>query len=228
MEKQTSFTDQRTQMVMQQLVARGIRDTAVLAAMNQVPRERFVPQSYRAHAYEDCPLPIPANQTISQPYIVALMLSKLRLEPTNRILEIGTGSGYAAAILGQIVRQVFTVERHAELVLYARKRLQTLQYTNIQVHQGDGTLGWPEFAPYNGIVVSAGGPEVPRSLKPQLTIGGRLVIPVGRHHRQQQLIILTRYSETIFDEERCMPVSFVPLIGAEGWRGEDDWDEMRH
>ncbi len=207
----------RERMVRNQIAGRGIKDTAVLRAMRTVPREFFVPERYQRYAYDDMPLPIPGKQTISQPYVVALMISRLELDADDRVLEIGTGSGYAAALLGQIVREVHTVERIGKLVNYARERLELLGYDNVHVHQGDGTLGWEPEAPYDGIVVAAGGPSVPDSLKRQLAENGRLIIPVGRSERHQNLVRVIKTGEERFEESDLGAVAFVPLIGDEGW-----------
>lgn len=214
---QVSFAERRVQMVEQQLRARGVRDTAVLQAFNTVPRELFVPRRLRAYAYDDSPLPIPDGQTISQPYVVAHMISLLNLQPGDRVLEIGTGSGYAAAVLSQIVAEVHTVERHRNLVNYARERLARLGYANVFVHHGDGSLGWPEQAPYKGIIVAAGGPDVPPALQEQLAINGRLVIPIGPNRRQQWLVLVQRTGENSYQQQHLSAVAFVPLIGAQGW-----------
>jgi protein-L-isoaspartate(D-aspartate) O-methyltransferase len=213
-----SMVQERRQMVEQQIRRRGVTDPAILNAMAAVPRELFVAPEYRIQSYDDTPLPIPAGQTISQPYVVALMIEALHLRPADRVLEIGTGSGYAAAVLSRMSREVYTVERHGELVAYARARFQELGYDNIQVRHGDGTLGWPEHAPYDGIVVAAGGPQIPLSLRQQLAPGGRMVIPVGRHRERQQLVRITRENEGDFRQEKLGHVRFVPLIGREGWR----------
>lgn len=207
----------RARMVAEQIAGRGIDDPAVLRAMRLVPRERFVPRASRPYAYDDGPLPIPANQTISQPYVVAAMIAALALRPADRVLEIGAGSGYAAAVLSRIVAAVYTVERHAELADYARERLAALGYDNVTVRQGDGTRGWPEHAPYDAIIVAAGGPAVPNSLREQLAVGGRLVMPVGRSRQQQTLVLVRRQADGRYTEERLAPVAFVPLIGEEGW-----------
>ena len=214
------FNELRQHMIDHQLVARGLHDQSVLDAINAVPREEFVATDLVEFAYSDSPLPIEASQTISQPYIVALMTAALELKPEDRVLEVGTGSGYAAAILGKIAREVFTIERHKILVNSARKRLGELGYRNIQILYGDGTLGWPEHAPYNAIVVTAGGPEMPKALKEQLAIGGRLVIPVGSTLRTQKLLRLRRMSAHEYQEEDMGGVRFVPLIGAAGWEDE--------
>jgi len=212
--------ERRKQMVANQIEERGLRDPAVLAAMQTVPREAFVSEQYREYAYDDGPLPILEGQTISQPYVVALMTEMLKLKPGDRVLEIGTGSGYAAAVLSRITVEVYTVERLESLVYYARKNLAALGYDNVHVQQGDGTLGWEKHAPYDGIVVAAGGPHVPQALKEQLVIGGRLVLPVGSEQRAQRLVRLTRLNESEFDREDLSHVRFVPLIGEEGWEKE--------
>ncbi|MCB0009499.1 MAG: protein-L-isoaspartate(D-aspartate) O-methyltransferase, partial [Anaerolineales bacterium] len=162
------FTARRQRMVSQQILARGLTDEAVLGALATVPRHRFVAPDYAELAYEDMPLSIPAGQTISQPYIVAYMISLLRLQTTDRVLEVGTGSGYAAAVLSLLAREVYGVERHEQLIRLARQRLEEMEYDNVFLRQGDGTLGWPEHAPYDGILVSAGGPVVPEPLRAQL------------------------------------------------------------
>jgi protein-L-isoaspartate(D-aspartate) O-methyltransferase len=208
----------RGEMVKTQLAARGIQDPAVLRAMGQVPREAFVPDDLAGYAYADSPLPIGQGQTISQPYIVALMTEALELAPHERVLEIGTGSGYAAAVLSRIARQVFTVERHAELARVAEARFRQLGYDNIKVHVGDGTLGWREHAPYEAIVVTAGGPEIPEALLDQLAIDGRLVIPVGAEPNMQQLVRVRRNSEQGYQRENLGSVRFVPLVGEAGWQ----------
>ncbi len=215
-----NFDKLRAEMVAD-LQERGIGDTAVLQAMNTVPREAFVQEEYLEYAYHNGALPLPAKQTISQPYVVALMLSALKLQPHFNVLEIGTGSGYAAAVLGQIVRQVHTVERQETLVAYAKTRLNHLGYANIHVHLGDGTLGWPAAAPYDAIVVAAGGPTVPVSLREQLGENGRLVMPVGSY-KKQKLLLVWRKKNGRFGQKTLTPVRFVPLIGSEGW---DDGDQ---
>ncbi len=218
----SKLTELRARMVRQQIEERGIRDEAVLRAMRIVPRHLFVPERYQHRAYDDGPLPILARQTISQPYVVALMIAQLMLSPDDRVLEVGTGSGYAAAVLSRMVAQVYTIERHEKLVTYAQARFERLGYDNIQVRHGDGTEGWPDHAPYDGIVVAAGGPSIPDPLRQQLAVGGRLVIPVGRKQRQQWLVRLTRLGLNQFEAERLSPVAFVPLIGAAGWSQEED------
>jgi len=195
---------------------RGISDQAVLRALDAVPREQFVLPEFAATAYADSAMPIACGQTISQPYVVAYMSEQLEVRPDHRVLEIGTGSGYAAAILGAIVREVDTVERIEELALAAASRLAQLGFTNVHVHCADGTRGWPLAAPYEAIAVSAGAPRPPQSLLDQLEIGGRLVLPHG-DPEHQQLVRITRRDRDRFDEEDLGEVRFVPLLGAEGW-----------
>jgi protein-L-isoaspartate(D-aspartate) O-methyltransferase len=214
------FEDLRKQMVVRQLAARGLSDAAVLRALSAVPREQFVATELVEFAYRDSPLPIAASQTISQPYIVALMTAALHLKPGDRVLEIGTGSGYAAAVLAEIAGEVYSVERHKILADTARKRLLEQGYANTCVLHGDGTLGWAEHAPYDAIVVAAGGPDVPSTLKQQLAVGGRLVIPVGSTLNAQKLLRITRVSETEYRQDDLGDVRFVPLIGAAGWEVE--------
>ena len=208
--------EQRQQMVEQQISARGVRDPGVLATMASIPREAFLPLELAEHAYEDTPLPIGAGQTISQPYIVALMTEALELRGGETVLEIGTGSGYAAAVLARVAQRIYTIERVPELAEVARERLAHLGFDNVKVRCGDGTLGWPEHAPFDAIVVTAGGPDVPRVLLLQLAIGGRLVMPVGDSH-EQELVRITRTSELAFQREDLGAVRFVPLIGDYGW-----------
>lgn len=207
----------RRRMVEEQLVRRGIHSEPVLSAMGRVPREMFVPEQQEAAAYQDSPLPIAEGQTISQPYIVAFMLQAAELAPGERALEIGTGSGYAAAVMAEVAGQVFTMERQARLALSARQALEKAGSRNVEIRVGDGTLGWPERAPFNVIVATAGGREIPRSWKEQLAVGGRLVMPVGETPRRQILIKVTRLSDTEYREERLSEVRFVPLIGEQGW-----------
>lgn len=207
----------RERMAERQIIGRGVQDPAVLSAMRRVRREAFVPRHLARRAYADQPLPIGEGQTISQPYIVATMTESLRLRPGDRVLEIGTGSGYGAAVLAEIAAEVYTVERLARLAESAGRRLAQLRYTNVHVRHGDGSLGWPDHAPYDAIVVTAGGPEVPPSLLKQLAVGGRLVMPVGSIQLQQQLVRVIRTSETTYEREELGDVAFVPLIGAQGW-----------
>ncbi len=213
----SSFAALRAEMVKRNIAARGVRDSLVLDAMRKVPRELFLPENLREFAYEDSPLPIAGEQTISQPYIVAFMAEALMLKGGDKVLEIGAGSGYAAAVLSEIAAQVYTVERLGPLAEQAAARLADLGYDNVHVLHGDGTKGWPEHAPYDAIVVAAGGPQVPESLKEQLKIGGRLVIPVGADQRAQELVRVTRISKNEYRSEDIADVRFVPLIGEEGW-----------
>jgi protein-L-isoaspartate(D-aspartate) O-methyltransferase len=201
----------REEMVRQQISGRGVRDARVLAAMRSVPRERFVPAQSAGLAYEDAALPIEADQTISQPYIVALMIEALRLGPEDRVLEVGSGSGYAAAVLSRVARRVYGIERHAALVRSARRALEALGYDNVEIRHGDGTRGWEEEAPFDAILVSAGG-DVPEALKEQLAPGGRMVIPVGRADRTQRLVALEKREDGSFEERDLGAVRFVPLI----------------
>jgi len=205
-------------MVEEQIAARGVGDPRVLAAMREVPRELFLRAGQEELAYRDSPQPIESDQTISQPYIVAFMAEGLRLAGSEKVLEIGTGSGYAAAVLGELAEEVYSVERHANLAEEAGRRLAQLGYDNVHVKHGDGTRGWPEFAPYDAIVVAAFGPAVPASLLGQLRIGGRLVIPVGPTAGSQQLLRVTRVADREFTEEALLEVVFVPLIGEEGFK----------
>ena len=215
------FVKLRRELVENYIAARGVRSELVLAAMRKVPREAFIPKSLHEFAYQDSPLPIAEGQTISQPYIVALMTEALSLEGGERVLEIGAGSGYAAAVLGEIAGEVYTVERHGQLAEKAASVLADLGYENVHVLHGDGTLGWAEHAPYDAIVVTAGGPKVPQTLKEQLKVGGRLVIPVGADARVQELVRVTRISEDAYEQEDLADVRFVPLIGEEGWTPAD-------
>ena len=207
----------RAKMVDRDIASRGVRDGRVLAAMRAVPRDRFVPAALREQAYEDHPLSIGADQTISQPYIVALVAEALQLHGAERVLEIGTGSGYAAAVLAQLCAQVETVERIAELANLAKRQLADMGVANVHVHCADGTLGWPDAAPYDAILVSAGGPVIPPELQSQLAPGGRLVIPVGASRGWQDLIRVTRTGSDDFRTESLCEVAFVPLLGAQGW-----------
>jgi protein-L-isoaspartate(D-aspartate) O-methyltransferase len=211
------YSKLREYMVRDQIARRGVISEKVLAAMRKVPRERFLPAGQADYAYDDTPLPIGDGQTISQPYIVAYMAEALTLKGGEKVLEIGTGSGYAAAILAEIAAEVYTIERIQGLAEMASTLLDKLGYSNVHVRHGDGTLGWPEQAPFDGIVVTAGGPDVPETLKQQLKIGGRLVIPVGTSTWYQELVRVIRVEEAEYVTENLVPVRFVPLIGAEGW-----------
>lgn len=207
--------DRRRRMIERQLAARGIGDARVLAAMAAVPREAFVPPEVAHLAYEDTPLPILMRQTISQPYIVALMAEALRLDGSEKVLEVGTGSGYGAAVLGRLAREVHTIERHEEMARTAAARLEEQGAANVHVVQGDGTLGLPSEAPFDAIAVTAGGTRVPPPLIAQLAPGGRLVIPVGETPDLQRLVRLTRVGPDDLREDDFGPVRFVPLIGAD-------------
>ena len=197
-------------MVRAQILARGVIDARVVAAMRAVPREEFVPAADRVSAYADGPIPIGEGQTISQPYVVAAMLVALGLQGDERALEVGAGSGYAAALLGLCAREVWALERIASLASLARERMERLGHANVHVAHGDGTRGLPEHAPYDAILVSAGGPRVPPALLEQLAPGGRLVMPVGAD--EQHLVRITRSASGALSEERMEAVRFVPLI----------------
>lgn len=216
------FERQRAHMVEAHLARRGIEDPRILEAFRRVPREEFIPAELREHAYDDAPLPIGRGQTISQPFIVALTVEALGLRGDERVLEVGTGSGYAAAILGQVAKEVFSIERIASLADKARARLAALGYANVHVATGDGSLGWAEHAPYDAIAVAAGGPTAPRTLLSQLTLGGRIVIPIGRDELSQRLVRFTREGEGSWREEPLVGVRFVPLIGGEAWESEEE------
>ena len=217
--------DERLAMIREQLQRRNIQDERVLQVMALVPRHRFVPREYEAQAYHDQALPIAAGQTISQPFIVALTAAALHLTPKDRVLEVGTGSGYAAAVLSRLAAEVYTVERHRELAMEASRRFDELGYPNIWVRAGDGSRGWEQHAPFDAIAVAAAGPSLPRSLLLQLVDGGRLVMPLGGCD-EQRLMRITRYGDR-FREEALGPVRFVPLIGAEGWSQPDAAEQPR-
>jgi protein-L-isoaspartate(D-aspartate) O-methyltransferase len=207
----------RNRMVDVQVARRGVRDQRVLEAMRRVPREAFVESGMQEFAYEDSPLSIGEGQTISQPYVVAWMIEAAEIKPGDRVLEVGAGSGYAAAVMAQIADRVFSIERHASLGGAAARRCAELGYRNVAIRIGDGTLGWPEEAPFDAILVAAGGPEPPGALKDQLAVGGRLVIPIGKAETGQQLLKLTRTGPKAWEEEKLGAVLFVPLIGEQGW-----------
>ena len=219
MANSVDFERLRREMVEDQIAARGVGSPAVLAAMRKVQRESFVPAHLAELAYRDSPLPIGEHQTISQPYIVAFMIAALGLRGGERVLEVGTGSGYAAAVLAEIAGEVYTIERHAQLANSAIERLARQGYTNIRVRHGDGTLGWPESAPFDAIVVAAGGREIPPALEEQLAIGARLVIPVGEVAGSQTLVRVTRLDRGRCSREELAGVRFVPLVGAQFKRG---------
>lgn len=226
MAERIDLESRRRRMVEEQLVRRGISDPAVLAAMAAVPREAFVPADFRNEAYADGPLPIGGGQTISQPFIVALMLEALQLTGDERVLEVGAGSGYAAAVLAELAAEVYAVERQPALARAAAERLAELGIETVEIVCADGSRGWPERAPYDAIVVAAGAPTVPAALQEQLAVptegarsagGGRLVIPVGPDRTFQELLRITRLGETEYRREKLADVRFVPLLGDAGW-----------
>jgi len=215
------FAAEREKMVRQQIAGRGIEGRRLLDALRAVPREEFVPDGMRDFAYEDGPLPIEAGQTISQPYIVALMIESAAIAPGDRVLEIGAGSGYAAAVMSRVADEVIAVERHSELARLARERMERLGYCNVRIVEGDGTGGLPAEAPFEAILCAASGSHVPEALRRQLAIGGVLVMPVGEPDSVQSLVKVTRRGEDSFEQEDLGPVRFVPLIGAHGWTDPD-------
>ena len=219
--QEIQYRTERLRMVEEQLRQRNIVDQSVLKAMLAIPRHRFVPQEHRHLSYVDAPLPIGCGQTISQPYIVALMTQLLCLKGDEKVLEVGTGSGYQAAILGVLAKEVHTIERHVELAVQAETTLHNLQLLNVHVHIGDGSLGLKEYAPYQAIIVTAAAPDVPKPLLEQLDEGGRLIIPVGGQWGQN----LERWTRrgNHWDQEMLVPVAFVPLRGKEGWK-KDGWE----
>ncbi len=213
------FARARERMVREQLLARDITDRRVLEAMGSVPRHIFVPDDLQHLAYRDAPLPIGQRQTISQPYIVALMTQLLALRGDETVLEIGTGSGYQAAVLARLARRLYTMERIPELAAAAAERLDQLGIDNVEVLARDGSAGLPEHAPYDGVIVTAGAPRVPEPLKEQLADGGRLVLPVGS--QEGQLLELWKRKGEVFDRDIVAPVAFVPLLGDEGWARDE-------
>ncbi|MBL7200543.1 MAG: protein-L-isoaspartate(D-aspartate) O-methyltransferase [Anaerolineae bacterium] len=215
-DEEGEYTKERERMVRSQIAARGIRCERVLAAMRAVPRHVFVPGHLLGSAYRDSPLPIGHGQTISQPYIVAYMTQMLELEGTDRVLEIGTGSGYQAAILSQLAAQVISVERFPSLAKEASQVLESLGCQNVRVEVGDGSLGWPAEAPYDAIIVTAAAPHIPQPLQEQLAEGGRLVAPVGPRWTQE--LIRIRRTGDQYHSDSLMGVAFVPLIGEHGWQ----------
>jgi protein-L-isoaspartate(D-aspartate) O-methyltransferase len=210
------YTAQRAEMIEKQVRRRGVTDPAVLAAMQAVPRHEFVPEEIRSNAYVDAPLPIGGGQTISQPYIVAAMTAALRLRAIDRVLEIGTGCGYQAAVLACLAKDVFTIERRPELASSASARLARLGYSNAHVHCGDGTLGLPEFAPFDAILVAAAAPAIPRPLLAQLAEGGRMIVPVG-DAEHQELQLIEKHGDA-FPTKMLEACRFVPLVGYHGWQ----------
>ena len=212
------FAELRERMVRRQIESRGIANSMILDAFREVPREQFVDEEHRRWAYDDHPLPIEAGQTISQPYIVALMIDAAEIAPGDRVLEVGAGSGYAAAIISRIAAEVVGMERQPALAEVARDRLDHLGYCNVKLVEGDGTRGCPAEAPFDAILAAASGSHVPTSLLGQLAPGGRLVMPVGDRSGTQQLVKMTKRSDGTTTEQNLGEVRFVPLIGEEGWR----------
>lgn len=210
------FSIARRRMVEQQIIARGVDDQRVIDAMLQVPRHLFVEPGLYSHAYSDASLPIGEKQTISQPYMVAAMSAALELKGHERILEIGTGSGYQSAVLAMLVKRVYSIERISLLAGRARKVLDQLCLSNVNVKIGDGTVGWRDQAPFDGILVAAGAPDIPTEYLQQLEVGGKLVLPVG-DRSQQILMRITRQDDGSFKREQLMGCRFVPLIGEQGW-----------
>ena len=211
----TDFSTLRERMVERQVMARGMTNPALIAALRTVPREMFVAPAFVHAAYDDCALPIEAGQTISQPYIVALMIDAANIERGDHVLEVGAGSGYAAAVLGQLARDVVAIERHAVLAAAAAERIATLGYGNVRVLAGDGVGGWPAAAPFDAILVPAGAPHVPPALLDQLKPGGRLIMPVGSRLIGQSLVRLERAANGVVTRETLCAVRFVPLVGAQ-------------
>lgn len=212
------FDKLREEMVEEQLIKRGIEDDLVLEAFRNVKREKFLPEKNKKYAYEDGAQLISSGQTISQPYIVAVMLEALEIKESDKVLEIGTGSGYAAALLSKMAAEVYTIERIEELAVKAKKVLNELNYQNVEVKMGDGSLGWEEHAPYDSILVSAAAPYVPEKLIEQLAKGGKIVIPVGKRNKVQQLKQLTKKFNGKVKEKKLEYVRFVPLIGEDSWK----------
>ena len=214
----SDFADLRGQMVRRQIEARGILDPLILDAFREVPREEFVDEGQRQWAYDDHPLPIEAGQTISQPYIVAVMIEAAEIRPGDKVLEVGAGSGYAAALMSRIAREVIGIERQHDLVEIAQERLQRLGYDNVKIVEGDGTRGCPDEAPFDAILAAASGSHVPKPLIDQLALGGRLVMPIGDPGWVQELVKLTKRPDGTTEQKNLGGVRFVPLIGEEGWR----------
>ena len=214
-EERFPFQLERTHMVNDQIRRRGITDRTVLDAFMKIPRHLFVPQQYRAEAYQDHPIPIGYRQTISQPYIVALMTKLVNLQSSDHVLEIGTGSGYQTAILACLCQQVDTIERVPQLAQQAQQIISELGFTNIDVHVGDGTLGFSPAAPYDAIIVTAGAPQMPEPLKQQLKENGRLILPIGDRWMQELQLWVNEKGD--FTKESIIPVVFVPLLGKYGW-----------
>jgi protein-L-isoaspartate(D-aspartate) O-methyltransferase len=207
-----AFQDRRERMVRDQIEGRGVKDPSVLFAMGKVPRHCFVPSSSMDEAYEDYPLPIGEGQTISQPYVVAFMTQALKLKPTDRVLEVGTGSGYQAAVLSVLVRDVYTIEIQPRLARDASQRLACLGYSNVTVKTGDGRLGWEEYAPFDAVIVTAAASEIPGALQQQLRAGGRMCVPVGGVHDVQDLTLVEKDARGGLSRRQMLPVRFVPLV----------------
>ena len=216
----SDFAELRERMVRRQIEARGIADPLILDAFRAVPREQFVDEGQRQWAYDDHPLPIEAGQTISQPYIVALMIEAAEIFPGDVVLEVGAGSGYAAAVMSRIARMVIGIERQHDLVNSAQERLHRLGYDNVSIVEGDGTRGWPEEEPYDAILAAATGSHIPHPLVDQLAPGGRLVMPIGEPGDVQDLIKVVKRPDGSLVEKNLGGVRFVPLIGEEGWRDD--------
>jgi protein-L-isoaspartate(D-aspartate) O-methyltransferase len=212
------YAAEREAMIERTIRRRGLDDPALLAAFRAVPREAFISADYADHAYDDSPLPIESGQTISQPYIVALTIDAAGIGPGDKVLEVGAGSGYAAAVIGQMAGEVIAIERHGELVDLARQRMQRLNYRNVRVIKGDGSKGCPAEAPFDAIVAAASGSHVPTALVDQLKPGGRIVMPIGEPHSIQSLVKLTKREDGRPDREDLGAVRFVPLIGEHGFR----------
>ena len=212
------FSAARERMVERQIAARGIADPRILDAFRAVPREAFVPEHLSEFAYEDSPLPIESDQTISQPYIVGLMMEAAELDGADTVLEVGAGSGYAAAVISRIAARVIGLERQAQLVPIARERIARLGLGNVEIVEADGTLGWPAEAPYDAILAAATGSHVPEPLIDQLAPGGCVVMPVGEPNWVQELVKVTKRPDGTLDRENLGGVRFVPLIGEEGWK----------
>ena len=215
----TDFASEREEMVERQLKGRGITEPEILDAFRAVPREAFISEEYAHLAYGDHPLPIEANQTISQPYIVALMIEAAQIQSGDNVLEVGAGSGYAAAVISRIAHNVIGIERQHDLVDVAQERLRRLGYDNVEILEGDGTRGWPDAAPFDAILAAASGSHVPRPLLDQLSDGGRLVMPIGEPGGVQKLVKVTKQRDGSLAQSDLGAVRFVPLIGEEGWKG---------
>jgi protein-L-isoaspartate(D-aspartate) O-methyltransferase len=216
----SDFADLRGQMVRRQIEARGILDSNILDAFREVPREAFVSPDYAHLAYDDSPLPIEAGQTISQPYIVALMIEAAEIRPGDKVLEVGAGSGYAAAVMSRIAAKVIGIERQHDLVEVARERLRRLGYDNVRIVEGDGTRGCPSEAPFDAILAAASGSHIPEPLLGELAPGGRLVMPLGEPGWAQELVKVTKRPDGTTEQRNLGGVRFVPLIGKEGWRDD--------